>query len=255
MLQLIEEATGRVVPAHPVWEHSGRYYDAQRPSVEPSGLDSADEVVAHRQRHLAAVRRMLRLVDVFVFTMGLTEAWLDADSGTVYPTAPGTIAGKYDPERFLFKNFTYGEVKGDFLKARRYIKRYRPDCRFILTVSPVPLTATATGSHVLRATTYSKSVLRAVAGDLHEEFDDIDYFPSYEIITNPAARSSFFESNLRSVSSEGVESVMRAFFSAYDAGVDTKIDVSAVSGASNEPEADFADDVVCEEMLLDAFAR
>ena len=38
-----------------------------------------------------------------------------------------------------------------------------PKARLVLTVSPVPLAATASGSHVLPATIYSKSVLRAAA--------------------------------------------------------------------------------------------
>ena len=82
----------------------------------------------------------------------------------------------------------------------------------VMTVSPVPLTGTASGRHVLQATTYSKAVLRAVAGELAQKYDHIDYFPSYEVITNQAARGCFYEENLRSVRREGVEAVMNIFF-------------------------------------------
>ncbi|WP_428660504.1 GSCFA domain-containing protein [Reyranella sp.] len=53
-------------------------------------------------------------------------------------------------------------------------KRRRPGVRFLLTVSPVPLKASASQNHVLAATTYSKSVLRAVAGQLADTYDDVD---------------------------------------------------------------------------------
>ncbi len=43
-------------------------------------------------------------------------------------------------------------------------RRINPQPRFILTVSPVPLVATMSGSHVSPASIYSKSVLRAPAG-------------------------------------------------------------------------------------------
>ena len=49
---------------------------------------------------------------------------------------------------------------------RDLLRDYNENMRFILTVSPVPLVATAGSEHVLAATLYSKSVLRAVAGFL-----------------------------------------------------------------------------------------
>ena len=64
--------------------------------------------------------------------------------------------------------------------------------RFLLTVSPVPLTATNSGNHVLVATVDSKSRLRAVAGQLARTVSRVDYFPSYEIISAPPFRGSFF---------------------------------------------------------------
>ena len=61
------------------------------------------------------------------------------------------------------------------------------------------------------ATTYSKSVLRAVAGDAAADDEATDYFPSYEIITGAPTRSAFFEPNMRSVAQAGVDLVLSAF--------------------------------------------
>jgi hypothetical protein len=96
------------------------------------------------------------------------------------------------------------------------MKSLNPAVRFLLTVSPVPLTATASSDHVLTATTYSKSVLRAVAGQLTQEHADIDYFPSYELIASHWSGGAFFDLNLRTVTSDGVEAAMRLFFSQHD---------------------------------------
>jgi hypothetical protein len=145
LLQLVQESMGRFTPADAVWEKDGRFFDAMRPSVEPEGLDSPEEVRAHREQHLRAVRRLWRECDILVFTLGLTEAWMDRESGTVYPTAPGTIAGRYDPERHVFRNLTFNDIRTDFVQVRRFLKRVNPEMRFLLTVSPVPLTATAAG--------------------------------------------------------------------------------------------------------------
>ncbi len=253
LLQLTLESLGATTPQHIVWEKEGRYYDALRPSVEPDGLDSPEEVLFHRQGHLTAVRRMLITMDLFVYTFGLTEAWVDKRDGTVYPTAPGIIAGTFDPELFEFKNFTCSEVMGDFLRFRQLILRRNPKARFLLTVSPVPLTATAGKEHVLAATTYSKSVLRAVAGELAQKFEDVDYFPSYEIIASHFSRGLFYESNLRSVHPTGVVSVMRIFFKAH--GALTKPAVDKPAKVNKAKPSTSQEDVVCEEMLMEAFNK
>lgn len=247
--QLADEALGTYLPSNAIWEKDGRYYDALRPSVEPNGLSSPETVSDHRCYHLEQVRKLLREADLLVFTLGLTETWAHRESGTVYPTAPGTIAGSYDPAEYEFRNLNFAEVYGDLRAFFDLAKSHNPKLRLLLTVSPVPLTATASGEHVLRATTYSKAVLRAVAGQLYHEQPDIDYFPSYEIVTSPLAKGEFFEPNLRSVRGEGVEAVMKMFFAAHDREVDEQS--RSVSDAAPLSEDD---EIVCEEILLDAFA-
>lgn len=221
LAQLLDEAYGRFEPALPVWNKGGRYFDAQRPGVEPDGLDSPEDVIEMRRHHLERVRSIFAEADVFVFTFGLTEAFVHRETGTVYPTAPGTIAGQFDPEIFAFRNFTYPEILEDFLTVRGWLKEINPQMRFVITVSPVPLTATASGEHVEVATTYSKSVLRAVAGHLYHTLEDVDYFPSYEIITSQKAGGSFYEPNLRSVSSVGVNTAMSVFMRAQGVEMET----------------------------------
>jgi hypothetical protein len=271
LLQLACECFGVATPQNVVWEKDGRYYDALRPSVEPQGLDSVEEVLLHRKSHVQFVRRMFRAMNLFVFTFGLTEAWVDKRDGTVYPTAPGTIAGSFDPEIYEFKNFTFMEVMNDFLRFRELIMRRNPGVKFLVTVSPVPLTATAGDEHVLAATTYSKSVLRAVAGELAQTLENVDYFPSYEIIASPFSRGFFYESNLRSVAPAGVANVMRIFFEAHggaeriegeaagdevQAAAPTRAAARAARiRARGLAQGAKADDVVCEEALMEAFNR
>src|SRR5579863_1443749 len=129
-LQLIEEAIAGFKPADAVWQRDGRYFDAMRPSVEPNGLASAHLVREHRKYHLRRVRRVLKSADILVFTLGLTEAWEHAPSGTVYPTAPGTIAGSFDPEIHRFRNFTFAEIYKDLVDAFDLCKQIKSDMRF-----------------------------------------------------------------------------------------------------------------------------
>lgn len=260
LLQLSLEALGKLEPEDFAWRKGGRWYDALRPSVEPEGLPSAGAVRSHRNYHLAQVRRVLSDARVFVFTFGLTEAWLNRRTGTVYPTAPGTIAGDYDPDVYEFKNFTFNEVMNDFLAFRELIRGVNQDVKFILTVSPVPLTATATEQHVLQATVHSKSVLRAVAGELYANCPDVDYFPSYELVASHVSRGFFFDANLRTVNDAGVDVVMKYFFGEHSAAEPPKF----AGGADKKRAARHgwrrnkgrsAEDVVCEDALLEVFKK
>lgn len=266
LLQLAREALSLWQPAEWIWSRGDRWFDALRPAVEPEGLASPDYVAKQRGEHLAAVRRVLRESDVFVFTMGLTEGWEHIDSGTVYPTAPGTIAGDFDPSKYRFHNFDVAEIVTDFREFRTLIRSINPDVKFLLTVSPVPLAATATDSNVLVASTYSKAVLRAAAGALAAEFADIDYFPSYEIVTSHAPGNIPFDETGRNVRAETVEKVMAYFLSEHVPVASRQADVEAVepmplqvSPTRSETVGDGTysatdERVFCEEAVLEAFS-
>jgi hypothetical protein len=257
LLQLAREALGEFTPVDAIWERDGRYYDALRPSVPQQGFTSLEALKDSRAAHLLKVKELFKTMDVFIFTLGLTEAWLHRSSGTVFPTAPETIAGVFSGEEYVFKNFDYLEIYKafkDFVELLERVRHPKSELRVLLTVSPVPLTATASGHHVLQASTYSKSVLRAVAGQLSSENTNIDYFPSYEIINNPAAKSGFYKENLRTVTDDGVASVMSVFFGQHANESQSKAfeDVGGVS--SVQASAEMSDDELqCEEALLDAF--
>ncbi|GAA3868990.1 GSCFA domain-containing protein [Celeribacter arenosi] len=248
LLQLIKEAYGEFSPAEPVWDREGRFYDSQRPNIEPDGFASGDQVIEARTHHLAAVRQALGEADVFIFTLGLTETWLHRATGTVYPMAPGTLAGTYDPAHHGFYNFTLPEIMEDLDAIRESLHALNPDMKMLLTVSPVPLTATGVERHVLQSTTYSKSVLRAAAGGFCAGHADVDYFPSFDLITSPAAGDRFYAPNLRSVTEEGVSAAMSMFFVAQGAEDAVLFDQSA-------PQSDEDDDIICEEALIEAARR
>ncbi len=213
--QLAEEAFAKFVPGDAIWQRDGRYYDALRPTVEPDGLASARAVREQRRFHLRQVREVIGAADVFVFTLGLNETWMHAKSGTVYPTAPGVVCGAYDPAKYLFKNLSAPEIHDDLCAFFALAKEHNPRLKLVLTVSPQRPIATATGQHVLMAAAYSKAVLRAAAGQFESEHGDVDYFPSYEMVTSPVAGNRYFNPNLRTVTDAGVALAMDAFFASY----------------------------------------
>ncbi|BBU56656.1 hypothetical protein KU6B_29210 [Mameliella alba] len=249
--QLLEDAEDAQLHEEALWRRGDVWVDGLRPNVEPDGFTSEEELCAFRRDHLRRVRAMFDTTDVFVFTLGLTECWADRDSGLVYPSVPGVLGGRFDPERHVFVNQGFAEVHEDLTEAIARLRRWNPRIKVLLTVSPVPLTATASGAHVLAATTYSKSVLRAVAGDLAALDAGIDYVPSYEIITGTPFGARFYNDNLRTVTPEGVATVMSVFFGAHpELGGVPRPELAL---PSSTPRQDRQDEI-CEEALLEAFA-
>ncbi|SMY08670.1 GSCFA domain-containing protein [Flavimaricola marinus] len=253
MRQLLEEVADGSAEHRFVWENDGRYRDAFRPTVEPEGLDSAEEVILHRNYHLERTSRMLQQADVFVFTLGLTEAWEDRETGRVFPICPGVAGGTFDPDQHVFRNFTHAEILADLYAIQAQLRRFNPEMKLLVTVSPVPLTATATGQHVLEATSWSKATLRAAAGEFVAQSKDAAYFPSYEIVTHPASGGPWFEPNLRSVKIEAVEKVMAIFLEAHGL-LDGAPAEPSQSTEQNEDDSDSEDDLICDDLLLQAFA-
>jgi GSCFA family len=261
LLQWLTWALGGGVPPDEVWEKDGRFYDPFRPGVEPGGFVSVEELRASRRETLAAIAAAVRGAHVFVFTLGLTEAWADKATGVEYAVCPGTLAGEFDAERHGFVNHGFAALMRDMTAALRLMFRANRGLNVLLTVSPVPLTATASGDHVLTATSRSKALLRAVASELVQAQARVDYFPSYEIITHPAYRGRFFAANLRSVLPEGVDHVMRQFFQDQQAAFGAEAGIAPPPAAepaheieSAEPELSEAEELRCEEEILAAFA-
>lgn len=219
LLQLFRRAYATFVPVDTALQRQdGRFVDPFRPQIQTDGFATPEDVAQDREAHLSAVRTMFETCDIFVFTLGLTEAWLSAEDGAVFPLAPGTITPIVDPERYAFRNFTVAEMEADLATFITYLRRLNPQVRIILTVSPVPLIATFEPRHVLVSTTYSKAALRVLAEQIVQRFEGVDYFPSYEMITGPHSRGAFYADDLREVLPEGVSYVMTHFAKYYLAG-------------------------------------
>ncbi len=259
LLQLIRRAYGEFAPLDRFWTRDdGRVIDPFRPQMEPTGFKDVGELEAARTLHFAAVRELIEKADVFVFTLGLTEAWQRRADGAVFPVVPGAAGGKYDPAWHEFINFRTAEVTADLTEALLLIRDRNPAIRFILTVSPVPLVATYEEQHVLTATTYSKSVLRVAAEEVSRTLGATAYFPSYEIITGNYSRGAYYGDDLREVRPEGVEHVMRLFFRHFTAEPDRSpaaaTDQAQPARLRATAQIDDLFQVVCDEEWLESAA-
>ncbi|WNC71300.1 GSCFA domain-containing protein [Thalassotalea psychrophila] len=251
LMQWTEWSLGiKKVPTE-IWEKENRFYDPFRPTIEPNGFESKLELINSREVTLKSFKSSIEKASYFVFTLGLTESWFNKNNFE-YPMCPGTVSGFFDSAQHVFVNQDYNQISSSLLDAIALMRQINPDLKFIITVSPVPLTATNTDKHVAVATMGSKSILRAVAEKLTQAFDYIDYFPSYEIINSPIFKGVFFEPNQRSVNPFGVNFVMENFFKCLESKFDNSKNRTQVVKSSYK-KIEVSEDVVCEEELLANF--
>ena len=255
--ELLEQATqARAMIAEFVQRADGRWVDMLRPRAVPMGFESSEHALADRRYHLHAVGQMLREMGVFVFTLGLTEAWENVRQGYCYPIVPGAVAGEFSPQQHRFVNYGFGEVVADLRAVVAMVAGVNPRARILLTVSPVGLVATREPRNVMVSTGASKGILRAAADELARLYTHVDYFPSYEIVAGPYARGRYWAEGCREVTAAGVDIVMDVFMRSRLQQLATNAAPPAApsdDGAENRLLA--AADAECDEQYLDPSLR
>ena len=158
--QWVDWALGTVKCPNEVWQEGGRFYDPFRPIIEPNGFMSEDEIIRSRNQTINSFKAAIIKADYFIFTMGLTETWSNKEFGYEYPMCPGIVAGKFNEDEHLFSNQRTGPIIQALSSAIDSMRQVNKKLSFVLTVSPVPITATNSGNHVLVANMDPKSTLR-----------------------------------------------------------------------------------------------
>lgn len=248
-LQLFEAALGRFNFSPKPWlDSNNQIRDPIRPNIEYGTFESANEMLARRNVLFKSVSEILRTHNCLVFTLGLTEAWRRIEDGAILPSAPGITAGEYCSKEYEFVNFSVGEVINDLHNLIQLVKEVNSSSKILLTVSPVPLAATAENRHVGLSTMSSKAILRAAADEICRSQDYVDYFPSFEIFYTPGIGGAYFENDLRHIRIAGVNHAMRLFNSHYvDRLTSVNVDIRKyeIEKLSNN-----YNDIFCDEDLI-----
>ncbi|MEL6958944.1 MAG: GSCFA domain-containing protein [Pseudomonadota bacterium] len=157
-------------------------------TMRPDTLD----VVRMRRRALRNAYRSITECDAVIITLGLSEVWFDTQTGFYLNMAPRRALMRDYPDRFELHVLNHAETLAPLQDAIDLIfKHGKPGIQVILTVSPVPLTATYRDCDVMVANAYSKSVLRTVAEEITMQHEHVHYFPSYESITLSARHVAY----------------------------------------------------------------
>lgn len=183
--------------------------------------DSIDQAEADFKSHIEYSQKAIKRARVFILTLGLTEIWEDVRDKSVIclPSGPYVNEGG-DMSDYRFRVSRYRENLDNLDSIYHTLKRNNPDCKLIVTVSPVHLWATFRDDmDVISANCNSKSTLRAAADEFVGNYKDVFYFPSYEIATsfNQLMNKSPFVTGKENfhINQETVELIMKHFFEYY----------------------------------------
>ena len=175
-------------------------------SIKPLYTD-VDGFLRDYCEHTQALNRALSKCEVFIFTLGLSEAWKFSHSGEYVSVAPHNVDG------FLVEphNLNVDENVAELELLYSVFRRHNPRIKLIISVSPVPLNKTYSKEHhVVVANSLSKATLRVAAEVFcNRHPQNTAYFPSYEVVTNCTRNP--WEADMRHVSAHAVERVMSTF--------------------------------------------
>jgi hypothetical protein len=158
-----------------------------------------------------------RIVDcrAAIITLGLVEVWRDVQTDVYINYTPLPALLKTQPGRYEFHLTSFTENWANLEAIHALLSRYgHPELRIVVTVSPVPLQTTFSKMDVVVANTYSKSLLRTVAQEWAAAHDNVDYFPSYEIVQN-SDRAAVWQPDLRHVRAAVAHHITELFLHSY----------------------------------------
>jgi hypothetical protein len=161
---------------------SGQIQDPYRRIVLYNSLEEAQ---ADFDRHRRHSRHALEKASVLILTLGMTEIWEDREDGAVIaiPSGPYVDEGG-DMNRYRFRVSRFNETLETLEQIHAILSAHNPNCKLVLTVSPVHLWATfRTDMDVISAGCNSKATLRAAVDEFAARYENVYYFPAYEMAT------------------------------------------------------------------------
>jgi hypothetical protein len=175
----------------------------------------AGRVLQLRNGSIEETKNRINEADVFIITIGV--AWIPVDEKTM-AWKPSLKKG----ERFSMRLSSQEENVSNVRRVIHLIRSVRPNCKIILTVSPVPGTRGYAGAakSPFVADCLSKSVMRMTAHVVCSQLrDQVIYWPSFEMVrwlgghTGPVFGQS--DGNARHPNDELVQIIMKSFISTF----------------------------------------
>ena len=157
------------------------------------------------QGKMSTLSEYLKTSDYLFLTFGTSI-------GYVHNSQNILVANCHKQDKTIFRKelFSSDTISKEFEKIHSLLQSINPDLKIILTVSPV--------RHLkegLVENSLSKSILRVLCHDLCEKYDNLRYFPSYELLLDDLRDYRFFAEDLLHPSAQAEDYIWEKFQQAY----------------------------------------
>ncbi len=142
---------------------------------------SEKELVDKIKTHRNISKKILSESEFLFLTLGQTEGWIDKYENFLWGATPTKMINFYENKsNYELKNFTYDEINDDLNYVIENLKKNNKALKIILTLSPVPSSATFFKKNAILSSSEGKAKLRIAIKNVENNFEDVKYFPSFE---------------------------------------------------------------------------
>lgn len=169
-----------------------------------SAIRSA-EVLKNINNHLEKGRACLEKLDVLIITLGSAFAYREKSGGQVVANCHKLDAGLFD--KILI---AHDQIVEAFSESFKNLFTRRPNLRILITVSPVRHWKDGALENNL-----SKSHLRIAVDELQSLFDNVHYFPAFEIFMDELRDYRFYAEDMLHPSESALDYMWERFCMAF----------------------------------------
>jgi len=162
---------------------------------------------------------LLPNADLCIYALGVAPCFFDKATGRfILPQKTegvrGVLRGGY-----VFRTTTVEENYNNLKKIVSLVRRVNPSCKFVFSLSPVPLTSTLERRSAMEADCLSKAALRVAVEQVVASMPGCIYWPSFEILRWLGAYVSGMygeeDGTTHHVSERVVRTIIRSFLNTY----------------------------------------
>ena len=193
------------------------------PAVEAHELSRRDNVYVHHQFHsrfnhpekevilqninraIHDTREFLTSARFVFLTLGTSWVYEKSDSQTIVSNCHKMHASLFEK-----KLLSTGQICDSIHRFRQSLHQLNPDCRLILTLSPVRHLKDGFENNQI-----SKSLLRTAIYECMQQSPDISYFPAYELVLDDLRDYRFYAEDLLHPNGLAVNYIWEKFSECY----------------------------------------
>jgi hypothetical protein len=164
-----------------------------------------DELLQTIEQRIEQTREHLKNAKLLIITFGTAVSYKLTDTGTIVANCH-----KLPAKQFSRTLLTIEEINYSLEACYQALKKFNPALRTIVTVSPV--------RHVketLPTNSVSKSILRVATHTITERYNNVLYFPAYEIMLDDLRDYRFYGPDMLHPTPVAEDYIWQKFIAAY----------------------------------------